>query len=105
MPVESRGSLVKELTQYIQDHLLDGDRSAGLTTETPLLEWGILNSIDTARLVGYIRERFGVRVPPAQIVQRHFKNIECIADLVASLSEAGAEPLTPSQGNGGRGER
>jgi acyl carrier protein len=86
MLVESRDSLVKELTRYIQDELLNGDRSAGLTTETPLLAWGILNSIDTARLVGFIRERFGVRVPPADIVEKNFRDIESIADLVASLS-------------------
>jgi acyl carrier protein len=91
MPVESRDAVVKELTRYIQDELLNGDRSAGLTTETPLLGWGILNSIDTARLVGLIREQFGVRVPPVQIVEKHFKNIECIADLVVSLSETGAQ--------------
>jgi acyl carrier protein len=91
MLVESRDSLVEEITRYIQDELLNGDRSAGLTTETPLLGWGILNSIDTARLVGFIRERFGVRVPPADIVERNFRNIECIADLVASLSATEAK--------------
>lgn len=90
MPVDSRDVVVESLTSYIQDHLLDGDQSVGLTTETPLLEWGILNSIETARLVGYIRNQFGIRVPPAQIVSRHFKNIDCIADLVSSLSEATA---------------
>jgi acyl carrier protein len=86
MLVESRDSVVKELTRYIQDELLSGDRSAELTTETPLLRWGILNSIDTARLVGFIRERFGVRIPPADIVEKNFRDIGCIADLVASLS-------------------
>ncbi|GAA0728377.1 acyl carrier protein [Dactylosporangium roseum] len=97
MPVESRDTVVKEVTRYIQDELLNGDRSAGLTTGTPLLGWGILNSIDTARLVGFIRERFGVRVPPGHIVEKHFKNIECIADLVVALSEAGAR-TEPARG-------
>ncbi|MHC3475163.1 acyl carrier protein [Streptomyces sp. 7R007] len=105
MPVDSRESVVKDLTHYIQDRLLDGDGAAELTTETPLLEWGILNSIDTARLVGYIRERFGVRVRPGQIVHRHFKDIESITDLVVSLGEAPAGPDTSGQGSGGQGVR
>lgn len=105
MPVESRRILLKELTQYIQDNLLDGDKSAELTTETPLLEWGILNSIDTARLVGYIRAQFAVRVPPSQIVSKHFKNIECIADLVSSLSKSGTEPNAPGPEKGGQDGR
>ncbi len=103
--MESRESVLKELTEYVQEHLLDGDRSVGLTTETPLLEWGVLRSIDTARLVGYIRQRFGVRIPPTQIVHKHFKNIESIADLMASLSEAEGEPGAPGRGKGGQDAR
>ncbi|MBP2328677.1 acyl carrier protein [Kibdelosporangium banguiense] len=87
MSVESREVVVGSLTRYIESHLLDGDSSIGLTVETPLLEWGVLNSIETARLVAHIRDEFGVRVPPAKMVSKHFSNIDRIADLVCSLGQ------------------
>ena len=90
MSVASREKVMSVLMDYIQDRLLDGDQSVGLTTETPLLEWGILNSIETARLVSHIRHEFGVRVPPSHMVSKHFGSVESIADLVGSLQEARA---------------
>jgi acyl carrier protein len=90
MRVIDREVVLENLTQYIQEHMLNGDKSVGLTAETPLLEWGILNSVGTMRLVGYIRNEFGVRVPPRQMVRQSFQNINCIANLVSSLSEAEA---------------
>jgi len=90
MSVVSRDKVMAVLMDYIQDRLLDGDQSVGLTTETPLLEWGILNSIETARLVSHIRTEFGVRVPPSRMVSKHFGSVEAIADLIGSLQEARA---------------
>jgi len=87
MRVTDREVVLENLTKYIRENMLSGDESVRLTTETPLLEWGILNSIGTTRLVGYIRDQFGVRVPPGQIVRQNFQNIKCIANLVDSLSE------------------
>lgn len=85
MSVTDREVVLANLNQYIREHLLNGDESVGLTNETPLLEWGILNSVGTTRLVGYIRNEFGVRVPAGQMVRQNFQNINCIADLVGSL--------------------
>jgi acyl carrier protein len=90
MRVADREVVLENLTQYIQEHMFKGDEPVGLTAATPLLEWGILNSMGTARLVGYIRNQFGVRVPPGQMVRQNFQNINCIADLVSSLSETAA---------------
>lgn len=90
MRVTDRMVVLKDLTEYIREHMLNGDESVQLTAETPLVEWGILNSIGTARLVGYIHNQFGVRVPPAQMVRQNFQNINCIADLVSSLGESKA---------------
>lgn len=90
MRVTDREVVLDNLTQYIRDYMLNGDDSVGLTAATPLLEWGILNSVGTVRLVGYIRNKFGVRVPPMQMVRQNFENINCIANLIGSLSETEA---------------
>lgn len=87
MRVTDREVVLENLTQYIREHMLNGDESVRLTVETPLLEWGILNSVGTTRLVGYIRNQFGIRVPPGQMVHQNFQNINCIANLVDSLGE------------------
>ncbi|MFB9831238.1 phosphopantetheine-binding protein [Actinoallomurus acaciae] len=89
MRVTDREVVVKDLTQYIQEHMLN-DESVELTAETPLLEWGILNSVGTARLVGYIRNQFDIRVPPGQMIRQNFQDINRIADLVGSLGETKA---------------
>jgi acyl carrier protein len=89
MQVIDREVVLESLIQYIGEHMLN-DEPVQLTTETPLLEWGILNSVGTTRLVAYIRQQFGVRVPPGQMVRQNFQNIDCIANLVGSLSETQA---------------
>ncbi len=90
MRVTNRTVVLESLTMYIREHMLNGDESVNLTAETPLLEWGILTSIGTTRLVGYIRNQFGVRVPAAQMVRQNFQNINCIANLVDSLTASEA---------------
>jgi acyl carrier protein len=48
----------------------------------------VLNSIETARLVAYIRETFGVRLPPTAMTARNFRDLETIAGLVAGVPVA-----------------
>jgi acyl carrier protein len=87
MRVNDHEVVLEHITQYIREHMLNDNETVQLTAETPLLEWGILNSMGTARLVGFIRTQFGVRVPPRQMIRQNFQNIKCIANLVGSLSE------------------
>ncbi|MGV9880257.1 acyl carrier protein [Streptomyces sp. NPDC003006] len=73
------------ITGYVKDTFLDGDEKGELDARTPLLEWGVLNSLNTARLLAFIRERLGVRVPPTAVSPESFKNIDNITALVVSL--------------------
>lgn len=85
MADDGRTDVVEKLVEFVRRELLDGKDVTELTTTTPLLDWGLLNSIETTRLVAFIREEFAVRVPPTDMVSRHFKDIESITDLVVSL--------------------
>ncbi|TDV52024.1 phosphopantetheine-binding protein [Actinophytocola oryzae] len=80
-----RQALLEKLTRYVSDEVLGEQDATDLTTTTPLLEWGILNSVETARLTVYLRQEFGVRVPPMQVNAEHFKDLESITDLVTEL--------------------
>jgi acyl carrier protein len=74
------GAAVRE---YIVTEILEGD-DEGLNGQTPLLQWGILNSMEMTRLLGFVDQRFQVRIAPAEISPAHFKNIDEIAAFVVS---------------------
>jgi len=69
--------------QYIAAEILEGD-DEGLNGQTPLLQWGILNSMEMTRLLGFIDRRFQIRIAATEISPARFKNIDEIAALVMS---------------------
>ena len=80
--------VLDRLTDYVRRELLGIGAPGGgvqLAGDTPLLQWGVLNSMNTARLLTFIREELGVTVPPASITGRHFRDLNSISSLVLSL--------------------
>ena len=77
----------EQLKHYIAEQILEGE-DIGLSETTPLLEWGVLNSIEIVKLLGFIQQQFEVDVPANKITADCFLNIVSIADLVLELSEA-----------------
>lgn len=84
-----REHVVEALLTYLRTTFLQGDERAELDERTPLLEWGILTSMNTAILLNHIREEFGTPVPPDRINATHFRDAGSIADLVLQLAPAG----------------
>nr|BBH88072.1 hypothetical protein KTC_28230 [Thermosporothrix sp. COM3] len=76
-----RDEIIKRLQIYVEQQVLDG-RSHGVDEDTPLLEWGIINSMEMVRLLAFLREQFQVDIPPDKMVAAHFANLASIADLV-----------------------
>jgi acyl carrier protein len=89
VPAADREALLNRLLQYVRDDLL-GDSADepvhDLKSNSPILEWGVLDSMNTARLLAFLREEFNVAVPPVNITGRHFKDLDSVADLVLSLA-------------------
>jgi clorobiocin biosynthesis protein CloN5 len=81
-----RLEVMEGLTEFIEQEILQSDH-AGVEPCTPLLEWGILNSLSTAQLLAYIRERFQLFLPPERIVGANFKNLNALTDLIIELHE------------------
>lgn len=73
--------LVNNLKSYISTEILDG-QDIGLDGSTPLIEWGILNSMEIARMVAFIHERFEVEIPGDKITIEHFQNLDALSELV-----------------------
>jgi acyl carrier protein len=77
--------ILETLRGYVNDQILQ-DSTVTIDPDTPLLEWGILNSISTMQLIGFIRERFQVDVPPEEIAGRNFRDLRSITKLLDQLT-------------------
>ena len=78
--------VIEQLKGYISREILDG-KDIGLDDSTPLLEWGIINSMEIARIVGFIQSRFDVGIPDDKILPEYFMNLTAISGLVMELSQ------------------
>jgi clorobiocin biosynthesis protein CloN5 len=74
--------LICDLLAFIRAEFLDGDAQGELTDETPLLAWGVLDSLKTARLLNFIEDELGSPIPPAQLYAGNFQNVRNIAAMV-----------------------
>jgi acyl carrier protein len=78
----SEDEVVATITAFIRERFLSGDERQELTESTPLLEWGILDSLSTAVLLKFIREELGVTVPPMAVDAKNFRDVRSIATLI-----------------------
>lgn len=73
--------MVAQLKEYLVQDVLDG-KDIGLDEYTPLLEWGVINSLEIVRLLSFIQTTFGIEVPADQLTADHFVDISSIVNLV-----------------------
>jgi len=69
------------LHEYVAVEILEGD-AAGLDAETPLLEWGVLNSMELGRMAALLRVKFGVALEPGDLKADHFRTLGHVAKFV-----------------------
>jgi acyl carrier protein len=86
---DNRDELLGRISDYVQCELLGGadqpETAPELKPDTPLLEWGILNSLNTAKLLAYLRDELDVEVPLTHVTGRYFQDLDSVTDLVLSL--------------------
>jgi acyl carrier protein len=80
----SEDQIAERIAQFIKVNFLAGDPQGELQDNTPLLEWGVLNSLNTVRLVTFIRNGLGVKIPPLEINGSNFKDVSSIAKMVVA---------------------
>lgn len=84
------------LMDFIRKSFLDGDPRGELDETSPLLAWGVLNSLNTATLLSFLRDELNVYVPPARINHENFQDIRSISRLVNELL-ADSDQITAAQ--------
>ncbi len=75
--------------QAILDHISEMVAEAGgppVTRDTPLLEAGILDSINLVRLVQFLEEQFGIAIPDADFGPELFESPASVAAYVEAHS-------------------
>jgi acyl carrier protein len=77
-------AVLETIRKFLVDEVLEGV-NANVTADTPLLEWGVLSSMSTMRLVGFLSERFGIEVPSDEVVGRNFKDLASITAMVQRM--------------------
>lgn len=81
-------AVVETLQRFVATDLLDDPACIDdLTSDAPLLEWGVLDSLNLARLLSFLAGTFEVHVPVECIVAEHFRDLRSIASLVERLRE------------------
>jgi acyl carrier protein len=84
-----RLTIIEKLKRYIAQDVLAG-KDIGLDETTPLLEWGIMNSLEIVRLLSFIRKQFAIDIPADKLVADSFTSVSSVADLVLESVPAGA---------------
>ena len=80
----TREQMLGELKGFVVTEFLDG-RDSGLDENTPLLEWGVIDSISAAQLVAFSKERFAVEVPQSELVPQNLENLGAFQSMLERL--------------------
>jgi acyl carrier protein len=81
----TRDEMLGELKQFVVRELLDG-RDTGLDEHTPLLAWGVLDSLSVNVLVSYTSERFGIDVPQGEVTPENLKDLDAYVAMLMRLA-------------------
>lgn len=71
------------LTEFIHTHA--PQLANEITDETPLLEQGLLDSLELMKLIAFLERRYNLVLPEEKITQENFKNLASIRALIETL--------------------
>lgn len=71
----SESEISARLIAFIRERFLDGDAANELNETSPLLEWGVINSLNSAILLAFISEEFGTSYLLENIDATTFKSV------------------------------
>lgn len=72
----------EDVKRYIVDHILDGRDGDELTFESPLLEWGVIDSLTIVDLVDFVKTKFSIDLPASELNPRNLQSIRSFTGLM-----------------------
>ena len=70
-----------EIRKWLRENVTGG---RDVSDDEPLIENGVLTSLQTVELVMFMEDRFGVTIEDEEFSEENFGSIRAIAELVAS---------------------
>ena len=77
-------ALTQRIKNFIMEEFLPGENPDELTTTTPLISGGILDSIATLKLVMFMEEEYGVSFAPHEVDKENLDDLASITRLLQS---------------------
>jgi acyl carrier protein len=77
--------MIGDLKQFVVSELLDG-RDTGLDEHTPLLAWGVLDSLSVNVLLTFTSERFEIAVPQREVTPENLKDLDAYVAMLMRLA-------------------
>ena len=77
----TRFDVAPEIREWLIQNVTGGREVAD---DEPLIENGVLTSLQTVELVMFLEERFGIVIEDEEFDEENFGSIEAISELVAS---------------------
>lgn len=77
----TRFDVAPEIREWLKENVTGGREVAD---DEPLIENGVLTSLQTVELVMFLEERFGIVIEDEEFDEENFGSIEAISELVAS---------------------
>ncbi len=74
-------NVVSEIHGWLQENVT-GSRE--IPEDEPLIENGVLTSLQTVELVMFMEDRFGIMIEDEELNEENFASIRAIAELVTS---------------------
>jgi acyl carrier protein len=85
------------IRRFIEHDLFAGAPPIPIADDTDLLATGLLDSVTVVLLVGFLEERFAVRLGDEHLVPEHLGSLDRLVALVTRL----AGPAAPQAASGG----
>lgn len=76
-------TLANNLIAYVGENILIGEDP--VDADANLMGEGILDSMAMLRLVGYIEEQYGIKIPPEGFVIENFRSLNTVSHYVITL--------------------
>ena len=76
--------MIEELSRYITEDLINDPDFGTLEKDEDLLGSGLLDSLGMMRLVGFIENTYGIKVPTEDLTMENFMSVETIEKYVNS---------------------
>jgi acyl carrier protein len=76
--------IMAQVKNFVMTEFLPDENPDDLTSDTPLVTGGILDSIATLKLVSFLEEHFGISVAAHEVDAQNLDSLDLITALVRS---------------------